>query len=72
VPGSENSFLIVERGHFVANGADIPAGASVPTGSVLTIVVDATTGKITDDGVQDWVPNLTQLGHVTTDYQAAP
>lgn len=70
VPGSRDSFLIVVTGKFVARNAPVPPGAPAPIGSVLTLVVDASTGEQTDFGIQDNVPNLAALGPVSTDRSA--
>jgi hypothetical protein len=67
VPGRQWSYLIAERGHFVLNNAPTPSGASALSGSVLTQIVNATTGQITDGGVSDRYPNLARLGPVRTD-----
>ncbi len=40
-------------------------------GDVLTVVVDAATGQITDLGIQQNYPNLAALGPVTTDASRA-
>ena len=60
------SYLIAERGNFTANGASGPPGAPAPTGSVITLVVDATTGQVTDGGIGNRYPPLATLGRVTT------
>ena len=62
------SVLIAVRGHFTANGAPIPAGAKPPSGTVLTLVVNAASGQVTDFGIGDRYPPLAQLGPVTTDF----
>jgi hypothetical protein len=67
VPGTQTSYLIAERGHFVLNDAPIPPGAHAPSGSVLTLIVNAATGQITDLGVSNTCPDLAKLGPVTTD-----
>jgi hypothetical protein len=61
------AYLIAERGHFTATGASYPPGAKPPTGSVLTLVVDARTGRATDSGIGSRYPQLARLGPVTTD-----
>jgi hypothetical protein len=61
------SYLIAERGRFTAGGASIPPGAHAPSGSVLTIVVDARTGQHSDFGLSNRYPRLTKVGPVTTD-----
>ena len=67
VPGRQRSYLIAERGRFLFTDAPTPSGARAPTGSVLTLVVDASTGEITDTGLSNHYPDLTALGPVTTD-----
>jgi hypothetical protein len=66
------SVLIAVRGHFTATGASIPPGGRVPTGTVLTLVIDPRTGQATDFGLGDRYPRLARLGAVTTDLRAAP
>lgn len=62
--GGAESFVIVEQGNFTVTDFQGPPGAPVPQGSVMTLVVDATTGYVTDFGVQNTVPNLSQYGPV--------
>jgi hypothetical protein len=61
------SYLIAERGHFICQACSVPPGAKPPTGSVLTLVVDAANGQATDSGLSKRYPPLQRLGHVTTD-----
>jgi len=61
------SYLIAERGHFICQACSVPPGAKPPTGSVLTLVVDAANGQVTDSGLSKRYPPLRRLGHVTTD-----
>jgi hypothetical protein len=63
------SYLIAIRGHFVGDPPR-PPGSRAPTGSVMTMVVDATTGKVTDGGLGNSYPDLSTLGPVTTDLRA--
>jgi hypothetical protein len=72
VLGRQWSYLIAERGHFVFNDAPRPAGARAPSGSVLTLIVDASRGQITDAGLSNRYPHLAQLGPVHTDLRLAP
>lgn len=72
VDGNQLSYLIAERGHFTANGFSVPPGAKPPKGSVLTLVVDASTGEITDVGISDRYPDLAALNQVITDLPGAP
>lgn len=64
------SYLIAVRGHFIATDVSVPPGAKAPTGSVLTLVVDAATGQTTDFGLGNRYPPLTELGPVTTDLRS--
>jgi hypothetical protein len=61
------SYLIAVRGHFVLNGASVPPGAPAPHGTVITLVVNASTGQVTDSGVSDRYPDLAKLGPVVSD-----
>jgi hypothetical protein len=67
VPGNEDVYAIAMQGHFVASNARVAPRSPAPHGSVLTLVIDATTGQLTDFGVQNEVPYLESLGSVTTD-----
>ncbi len=71
VSGNRTSYLIAIRGHFVLNDVSRPPGASSPSGSVLTLVVDAFTGQTTDLGVSNRYPDLAALGPVRTDLGTA-
>jgi hypothetical protein len=64
------SYLIAIRGRFTATYASYPAGAKPPTGTVMTLVVDARTGHVTDSGVGNRYPALATLGPITTDPHA--
>lgn len=59
------SYLIAERGHFRYIGVG-PTGITI-RGTVITLVVDAKTGEITDAGLSKRYPRLRRLGPVTTD-----
>ena len=65
------SYLIAEKGHFVFTDASGPAGAQPLRGSVITLVVDASTGQVTDSGISDRYPRLAMLGSVITDLPAS-
>ncbi|HUO72573.1 MAG TPA: hypothetical protein VMU39_17525 [Solirubrobacteraceae bacterium] len=65
------SYLIAIRGHFAATRAPLPHGGKPPSGTVITLVVDARTGQITDGGLSNRYPSLAQLGPVTTDLRGA-
>ncbi len=65
VDSNQPSYLIVEHGHF-SDPAALPPGstAAPPSGSVLTLVVDAQTGQILDTGIMSGEPNMASLGAV--------
>jgi hypothetical protein len=67
VPGKRWSYLIAERGSFVLKFVSVPPGARAPRGTVLTLVVDAATGTVSDLGASNRYPNLAALGAVSTD-----
>jgi hypothetical protein len=60
------SYLIVLHGNFVGRVAHVPRGAPLPRGSVLTIIVDADTGLVTDWGISDRTPDTSSLGPETS------
>jgi hypothetical protein len=59
-------YLVVIRGHFTGYAAKIPPGASPPTGSYLSFVVDQKTFTVMDWGLSPNAPSiaLTSLGSV--------
>jgi hypothetical protein len=61
------SYLIAVRGHFSYSGQGPPGSSSTVHGTVITLVVDTATGRVTDSGVSDRYPPLARLGKVTTD-----
>jgi hypothetical protein len=65
VDTDQPSYLIVLHGRFVGRVAHVPPGAPLPRGSVLTIVVDADTGLVTDWGISDHKPDTSSLGKET-------
>jgi hypothetical protein len=67
VPGSQWSYLIAERGHFTLKDASVPSGARPPRGTVLTLILSARTGEVTDGGLSNRYPDLAKLGKVYTD-----
>jgi|ERR1700689_2544286 len=57
-PWSESPVDVVTmRGHFTYDGPT-PAKASVPTGTVLSIVIDAQSGAVVGESLGGTVPNL--------------
>jgi len=55
-------FLVEMEGHFVAQGAPRPPGMRAPSGSVLTLVIDAFTGQTLDIGISDRKTDMRALG----------
>ena len=72
VNATNRSYLIAERGNFGTPTISSPPGIPMGPGPVriirhvITLVVDARTGKVTDSGLSDRYPDLTRLGRVTT------
>ena len=56
--------VVVTGGTFMDNAARTPPGVPAPSGSVLTFTVDAQTFRLTDFGLTDSAPDLTQLGPI--------
>jgi hypothetical protein len=52
---------IVMHGEFVGKDVPVPPGASPPSGSVMILVVNATTGQMTDLGIQQEAPNFSDF-----------
>lgn len=58
--------LVVAHGHFTGYDAITPPGDNnYPTGTVMIMVVDATTGEVTDGGIQNSTPDMSAIGPVT-------
>jgi hypothetical protein len=54
--GATVVYLVTMKGHFTASEASVPAGAALPTGSYLSVVVNARTFRITDSGLSPKAP----------------
>jgi hypothetical protein len=69
VPGADGVpvYLVTLRGHFAADAAPGPLGAPAPTGTYLSIVVDARTFQVLDFGLSPSPPPVSpaSLGPVT-------
>jgi hypothetical protein len=65
VEGNTNVDAIIMHGSFVANHAPRPSEVAAPSGTVLTLVINATTGEITDFGLQNTEPNIAAFRPVT-------
>jgi hypothetical protein len=62
VQGGHPVFVVEMRGHFTCNGCSVPAGASAPTGTVMTVILDARSLRETDFGLSRHWKNLNVLG----------
>lgn len=69
--GGNDSFLVIVHGHFTVSHSQGISGSSAPTGSVMTLVVDANSGQVTDFGVSNDDPNVSGLGAATVDRATA-
>jgi hypothetical protein len=49
-------YLVTMKGHFVAEAASRPSGAHAPTGTYLSIVINARTFEVTDFGLSHKPP----------------
>jgi hypothetical protein len=54
----------VTGGTFTDNAASTPPGVPPPSGSVLTLTVDAQSFRVTDFSLTDTAPDLTKIGPV--------
>lgn len=57
-------YAIAATGYFTAYQAAVPPGRPLPTGTVLTLVIDVFSGQVLDWGVQDASPSLKAAGAV--------
>jgi len=62
---TEMEYVIVLHGAFTAYASSVPAGASLPTGAVLSIAYDATTHDMTDFGLTDGPTGIEGLHEFT-------
>ena len=69
VPGGEKTvvYLVTIKGHFVAGAASVPSGAHAPTGTYISLVINARTFRGTDFGLGSKPPPVApgSLGPVT-------
>jgi hypothetical protein len=65
VPGTTPSIVVAMQGNFVDNNVSFPKGASAPSGGVMTLVLDATSGQVTDLAISNTYPDLSALGAVS-------
>lgn len=59
--------VVVAYGHFTGYDAVTPPGDNnYPTATVMVMVANATTGEVTDAGLQNTTPDMSKVGPVTT------
>jgi hypothetical protein len=51
VPGRQPVYLVTARGHFICSNCSGPAGAAVPRGNVIMMVLDRGTLRGLDGGI---------------------
>lgn len=56
------AIVVVTKAPVVCRTCSYPPGAKPPQGTVITLVADATSLKIMDNGLSDQAPNLATLG----------
>jgi hypothetical protein len=61
---NQPAYLVQLQGQFTALDASVPPGQSLPTGTYLDFIVDASGGSVTDWGVTNRKANLSALGSV--------
>lgn len=55
-------YFVVLHGHFIDHSASIPSGAVPPTGTVLTLTINAATNQAMDFGIGNVSPRLNRMG----------
>lgn len=66
VDSDQAVYLVQAPGKFTVPSARAPRGAKAPTGSNLTVTIDATTGQVLDWGVRQNQANLSHFGAAST------
>lgn len=51
-------------------GRGVPDGASIPEGSVLTVILDAATYEVTTVSISNVEPDLSKVASATVDWSA--
>jgi hypothetical protein len=65
INSDESVYLIQLKGHFTAYGASLPQTATgYPTGTYLTLIAEASNGRVVDWGVGNKAADLSSLGTV--------
>jgi hypothetical protein len=62
VDSNQPVYYVILHGRFVDQKAHMPSGVSPPTGTVLSITIDASTQQVLDYALSDHQPNLARVG----------
>jgi hypothetical protein len=65
VTTNEPSYVVQMSGDFIGYGAKVPPGAALPTGTNMTVVINASSGRVTDWSIDNSPHPLSALGPVT-------
>src|SRR5436309_1535448 len=58
VDSNQSVYYVVLHGHFAATKGYLGPGAAVPTGTILTLTVDASTGEVLDNSLSNKTPDF--------------
>jgi hypothetical protein len=62
VDSNQPVYYVVLHGHFAATKGYLGPGAAVPTGTILTLTVDASTGEVLDNSLSNKTPDFSHTG----------
>jgi hypothetical protein len=63
--GETEVYAVTMRGHFTYNGP-VPPGRAAPTGTSLTVMINARTGALVSEALSDTPPNMHAISANTT------
>jgi hypothetical protein len=70
VDSDESVTVFQMTGPFTGYGASVPMGANLPTGTVLTVIIDSATGRVSDWGIGP--STMATLAHLGNPVQVHP
>lgn len=62
VDSNQSVYYVVLHGRFAATKGYLGPGAAVPTGTILTLTVDASTGEVLDNTLSSKTPDFSHTG----------
>jgi hypothetical protein len=65
VDSNQPVYYVVLHGHFAATKGYLGPGAAVPTGTILTLTVDASTGEVLDNSLSNRTPDFSHTGRLS-------